>query len=328
MDLIIHHAHCPDGWAAAYIASHRFPEAELMGLDHGIDPEPVIKACEGKDVLMVDYSLRTRELNDRLNSVAKSFLILDHHKTAQAVLESADYAIFDMNRSGAGLTWDYLFGYEEFKESNWSKYDKGSLPHIKIPMPRPWWVDYVETQDLWKWERFADSREICAYITTLDFTKEAWQKFEKTSQNTARNFGAGCLKQINHYVHEAVQQAKTGIFMGYKTAVLNVPYLMCSQVGNELAKTHEVSLTWFERKDGVMQFSLRSVGDVDVSAIAKQLNGGGHKNAAGFQLDLHEGRNLVDFILVRHSFYSDRNIYNTFVETDRLKLRSPGGCAK
>lgn len=320
MDLIIHHAHCPDGWAAAYIASHKFPEAELMALDHGIDPEPVIKACEGKDVLMVDYSLRTRELNDRLNSVAKSFLILDHHKTAQAVLEGADYAIFDMNRSGAGLTWDYLFGYEQFKESNWSKYDKGLLPNIMVPMPRPWWVDYVETQDLWKWERFVDSREVCAYITTLNFTKEDWGKLEKMKVSEVGLLGIGCLRQINHYVHEAVQQAQTGELLGYKTAVLNVPYLMCSQVGNELAKTHEVSLTWFERKDSIIQFSLRSIGDIDVSAIAKQFNGGGHKNAAGFQLPLLTGRHLVDDILGRP--------HDGFFEKFNDIRRSPGGCAK
>lgn len=322
MDLIIHHAHCPDGWAAAYIASHRFPEAELMGLDHGIDPEPVIKACENKHVLMVDYSLRTRELNDRLNSVAKSFLILDHHKTAQAVLEGADYAVFDMNRSGAGLAWDYLFGYEQFREANWAKYDKDLLPNIKIPMPRPWWVDYVETQDLWKWERFADSREVCAFITTLNFTKEDWGKLEKMKSHEAGLLGVGCLRQINHYVHEAVQQAQTGEFLGYKTAVLNVPYLMCSQVGNKLAETHEVSLTWFERKDNIIQFSLRSIGDIDVSAIAKQFNGGGHKNAAGFQLPLRVGQGLVDYILKRDS------IFQMLLPVTLQSPRSPGGCAK
>jgi nanoRNase/pAp phosphatase (c-di-AMP/oligoRNAs hydrolase) len=31
-------------------------------------------------------------------------------------------------------------------------------------------------------------------------------------------------------------------------------------------------------------FSLRSIGDFDVSEIAKQYGGGGHKNASGFRL--------------------------------------------
>ena len=60
-----------------------------------------------------------------------------------------------------------------------------------------------------------------------------------------------------------------------------------------------MALLWFERGDGITQFSLRGDGSVDVSAIAKSFGGGGHHNAAGFQLSLEEGRNLVDSILRR-----------------------------
>src|SRR5258708_22202166 len=105
MDLIIYHNSCPDGWAAAYICHLKYPEAELMPLNHGLLPvalDELFNYATGKDVIMVDYSLRTRELNDHLSAVAKSFRILDHHKTAQAVLEGAPYATFDMKRSGAG----------------------------------------------------------------------------------------------------------------------------------------------------------------------------------------------------------------------------------
>ncbi|RME92608.1 MAG: hypothetical protein D6767_02820 [Candidatus Hydrogenedentota bacterium] len=38
--------------------------------------------------------------------------------------------------------------------------------------------------------------------------------------------------------------------------------------------------------DGCMKCSLRSIGDVDVAAIAKVFGGGGHKNAAGFKTNL------------------------------------------
>src|SRR5579863_378480 len=106
MDLIIFHANCPDGFAAAYAAKLKYPDAVLLPRDHGL--EPPYKEVTGKDVLVVDFSWRTREQNDRLASLAKSFKILDHHKTAQDVLVGAPYVVFDMGRSGAGLTWDYL----------------------------------------------------------------------------------------------------------------------------------------------------------------------------------------------------------------------------
>ncbi len=317
MDLILYHGHCPDGWCAAFIASKRYPEAQLIPLDHGAtNPPPIVKDL---DVLMVDFSLRTREENDALAAAAKSFRILDHHKTAQAVLEGAPYAVFDMKRSGAGLAWDYLFGKDSQLLQSSPLVYKPEYVHdqsVWAITERPWYVNYVEDRDLWNW-KFPSSREICAFLGTLPFTIEAWDELDGADIRSVKVAGDGALAHINHYVREAVKQAQTGILQGYRTAVLNVPYLNCSEVGNELAKTHEVSLTWFERGDGIVQFSLRSIGDIDVSAIAKVFGGGGHKNAAGFQLSLNEGRVLVDRIIGRaiaeRAFGKD--------------ARSPGGCA-
>lgn len=287
MNLIIAHGHCPDGFTAAMIAKRKYPEAEVMFRDHGL--EPPYEEVAGKDVLVVDFSWRTREQNDKMASLAKSFRILDHHKTAQAVLEGAPYAVFDMKRSGAGLAWDYLFGKDsEVTSINWNG----------EPYMRPWYVNYVEDRDLWNWA-LPNSRAVCAYLGTLPLEFSAWTHLDAKTPEDAGVLGWGALAHIEHYVREAVRQAQAGFLSGRKVAVLNVPYLNCSEIGNELAKTHEVSLTWFERGDGFIQFSLRSIGDIDVSAIAKTFNGGGHKNAAGFQLKIGEGRRLVDTILNR-----------------------------
>lgn len=302
MDIIFYHGHCPDGWCAAYIASKKYPEAKLVPLDHGLDPNTIggiIMSTTDKDVLMVDFSLRTREENDAIAAQAKSFLILDHHKTAQAVLEGAPYAVFDMKRSGAGLTWDYLFG----KDSTIANLGGGA------GNLRPWFVNYVEARDLWRWESLPNAREICAYIGTYEFTVEAWDELYKIVIRDILTLGNGAYAHIQHYVREAVKQAQSSkvpsipefpvSYWGRSVAVLNVPYLNCSEIGNELAKTHDISLTWFERGDGIIQFSLRSEGEYDISAFAKAFGGGGHRNAAGFQLKLSEGRRIIDGILNR-----------------------------
>ena len=154
MDIIYSHNACPDGFVAAMIAKRRYPEAEVIFLDHGADHTENLKKTAGKDVLMLDFSLRTREENDALAMITKSFRILDHHKTAEAVLASAPYAVFDMKRSGAGLAWDYLFGGK-----------------------RPWVVDFVEDRDLWNW-KLPNSKEICAFLGTLEFTQEVWDTLD------------------------------------------------------------------------------------------------------------------------------------------------------
>ena len=294
MDIIYYHNVCPDGWCAAFIASKRYPEAQLIPLDHGAEFD--FSQVEGKDVLMLDFSLRTRQLNDNIALLAKSFRILDHHKTAQAVLEGAPYATFDMTRSGAGLAWDYLFGKElERMQATWNPADP--FKQLK-PQPRPWYVDYVEDRDLWNW-KLPNSKEVCAHLGTLELNKRDWDMLEFLNVEEAAMLGGGALAHINHYVREAVKQAQQGWLHGYKTAVVNALYLNCSEIGNELAKAHPVSLTWFERADGMIQFSLRSVGDVDVSKIAQVFKGGGHMHAAGFQLQYEYGRQVIDRILGR-----------------------------
>jgi uncharacterized protein len=305
MDIIYSHGSCPDGFVAALIATRRYPEAEVIFLDHGADHTENLKKAEGKDVLMLDFSLRTREQNDALAASARSFRVLDHHRTAEVVLNGAQYAVFDMTRSGAGLAWDYLFG----NDSNyWLELESDA----KQVNPRPWYVDYVEDRDLWNW-KLPNSREVCAYLGTLPFEFSEWDKLDHLDKSTVLRLGQGALAHINHYVREAVKQAQIGklripwqeggaTLRQHKVAVLNVPYLNCSEVGNELAKTADFSLTWFERGDGITQFSLRSIGDFDVSEIAKKYGGGGHKNAAGFQMEYSKARLLIDVILGRSSY--------------------------
>lgn len=254
---------------------------------------------------MVDYSLRTRELNDRLNAVTKSFRILDHHKTAQAALEGADYATFDMERSGAGLAWDYLFG----KDLNvWEQ------PIPVGGIERPWWVNYTEDQDLWNWMLFG-SQTINAYLMVQPRTVEVWDNIAKMPVSEAMELGKGVRSYIGYYTRSVIAERQEGLLfpempasqyatpqLMLRTAIVNIPYVGVSEAGAALVEMgYDLGLAWFERGDGIMQFSLRSKkgGDVDVSAIAKSYGGGGHQSAAGFQVNVKEGRALVDSILGR-----------------------------
>lgn len=299
MDLIIHHKSCPDGFCAAFIAHKRYPEAIILPMDHGTNPP--YAEVEDKDVLVLDFSWRTREENIRLSKLAKSFRILDHHKTAQTVLDGLDFATFDMNRSGAGITWDEIYG---------SNHRIGDFQFIG--KPRPWYVNYVEDRDLWR-HKLISSEEVNAYIMTLPFTIEAWETLDGMDWIDAARKGEGALAHVRHYVREAVVQAQTGTLDGHPARIINALYMNISEVAGALAQEAgiDIGIGYFERGDGVMQFSLRSRNDVDVSAIATSFGGGGHKNAAGFQLSVCDGRKLVDKIL-------DRKIYLRYVNETEI----------
>jgi oligoribonuclease NrnB/cAMP/cGMP phosphodiesterase (DHH superfamily) len=292
--IIMYHNNCPDGFTAAYVAKLRYPFAQLVGLDHGLSEEYItslISGCAETDVLMVDFSFRTREQNDMLAKSALSLRILDHHKTAQKVLEGAPYATFDLERSGAGLAWDFLFG----KDSREACYD-GDFED------RPWYVDYVEDRDLWRF-KLPMSREVNAYIMTFPYDITGWDKMVNSGFMYAATAGEAVILQIEKYVREAVKQAQAGTLnigdKHYTVGIVNIPYLNTSEVGHALAARYDIGLGWFERADGIIQFSARSIGDIDVSVIAQAFGGGGHKNAAGWQVPVGKGREIIDTILGR-----------------------------
>lgn len=114
------------------------PEAECVPASYGDEPPD----CSDRDVIIVDFSY-PRDVLEYMAEQAKSLRVLDHHKTAAADLDGFPGAIFDRDRSGAGLAWDELVG--------------GKRPEI---------VDFVEDRDLWRYS-LPNSRAINAWISSL-----------------------------------------------------------------------------------------------------------------------------------------------------------------
>ena len=182
MDIIISHAACPDGFCATYIAKKKYPDAEVIFRSHGqTGIDELIEHCRNKRVLMTDFSLPTKEQNIALIDSAAYTMILDHHKTAESKIGDLPQAacakiVFDMKRSGAGLTWDYLFGKDSSLSTRYGplQYEHGRAhDQFYYQIERPWYVNYVEDRDLWNW-KLPESREVNAYLGTLPFDFAYW----------------------------------------------------------------------------------------------------------------------------------------------------------
>jgi uncharacterized protein len=289
MNLILYHGKCTNGWAAAYVASGKYPAAELVALNYGMTDEELtglVESVKGLDVLMVDFSLPTRTWNDLLSFSAKSLLILDHHRSAEKILEGASYAIFDMKRSGAGMAWDYLFG----KDSDMALLGGG------VGNERPWWVNYVEDYDIWT-KKLPRIEEVAAYLHSSEKTIAAWDEIAKLDPTMAARFGMGCWQQIKYQTRHLVSMANLGQGWGLTVGIVNAPFFCSSEVAGELAETNDVGITWYQRQDGRFSFSLRSRGDIDVSKIAAKYGGGGHQHSAGFEMNSLMARDLLHFII-------------------------------
>ena len=256
--LVIYHGACRDGFCAAWCIWRRRPGAEFVAANYGEPPPDV----DGRDVIVVDFSY-SRPLMDEMYRRAKSFLVLDHHKTAMEAMAGAPYAHFDMERSGAGMAWDHFFG----------------------GFPRPWIVDYVEDRDLWR-HKLPDGPAVNAFLGTLRYDFEHWYQTSRMDVERAAEFGKVVEDKIRHYVTEVSKNARRVNFDGYNVPCVNAPQVDISELVGFLCNGEKFAMGYWQRSDGKFSVSLRSRGDFDVSELAKRHGGGGHKNAAGFLSDM------------------------------------------
>lgn len=295
--LVIYHANCADGFTAAW-AVRQAIEADFHPGVHGEPPPDVT----GRDLVLVDFSYPPHVMRD-LQLVARSILVLDHHKSAEADLpanpKTADdqltvvrvygcatwslfrgwveqdkregirkpmiYALFDMERSGAGIAWDFFH------------------PGVS----RPELIDHVEDRDLW---RFAlpGTREIQAAVFSYPYEFDVWDLLMQTPMETLRAQGVAIERKHHKDVAELVKVAKRTMVIGhYSVPVASPPYTLASDAGHLMAKGQPFAACYYDKAESRV-FSLRSTDDgVDVSEVAKLYGGGGHARAAGFTVPRH-----------------------------------------
>lgn len=288
--LCIYHGNCADGFTAAWAMRQAFPETEFHAGVYGNEPPDVT----GKDVYIVDFAYNAA-LTAELGRKAHTITILDHHKTAFEALSNwirpehvmrmsedqfaalAQFesslpirALFDMKRSGAGVTWDYFF------------------PNT----PRPQLLNHIEDRDLWKFA-LRGTRAIQAAVFSYPYQFEIWDFLMTRSLDTLEKEGEGIerkhFKDIRELLSVVTRRMKIG---GYEVSIANLPYTFTADAGNILGKGEPFAGCYWDTPKGRV-FSLRSVPEgIDVEAIAKQYGGGGHKNASGFRLSYADAQKL------------------------------------
>lgn len=291
-DIVIYHDKCVDGFTAAWAVWKRWGAApEYVPCNYGLMPPP---ALDGKHVLIVDFSFPRLVLDDMVTTGgAASVVILDHHKTAQADLEPFHFqesspgaigpidvpgmlrdlaelgrppiiALFDMERSGAGMAWDFCQG----------------------PDTRPLLVNLVEDRDLWRFKLGDWSKQLHLSLTAGPMTFERWDDAYGTPHHYIAQ-GAAIAAYRDQLVDEIAQRAVCVVIDGQYGIGVDCPYGLASDVGHRLLDDWPDAdfAAAIVRGEHTITYSLRSRDDrADVSAIAKKFGGGGHRNAAGFKV--------------------------------------------
>jgi uncharacterized protein len=260
---------CADGIAAAWVAKRKYPDSTLIGASYG-GAVPEIDRSEYDRIIIVDFSF-SREILEKWAKLFK-LLVIDHHKTAQFDLKGFKNAIFDLNESGATLAWKTLFPDE----------------------PMPAILKYAKDRDLWNFD-LPNSEEIHEAVGFLGRKLNQFDFLCVLSQDDLRALfaplGSRLLAPKRQRITEIATTASSLTILGYQAMAVTIDSeeaRLTSDVCSAIYKAHPektfvVAQSW-NSADRVWGLSFRSDkngNNFDVSEIARQFGGGGHRNAAG-----------------------------------------------
>lgn len=316
--LVIYHTHCADGFGAAFAAWLKFgDEAEYVPFKYnkGINQDKVL----GREVYILDFSF-PKDMMECTFEDAKKVVWLDHHKTAFEAwdrnpacgyISNTETAtiILDNNRSGAMIAWEYFHPDKEvpmlikhiddydrwqFKLEGTKEFNKALWSYA------PW--SFEQWKDMFLFNDLKESFKVPMYDEGAVILRAHDANVQAVVAGAARKCAiprpfefeyskSGKITILDSNMPKAsrtVEDKNDNVQHEYLDGIAaNCPPHLSSDVGHQLAnQSGTYGLLWSINKEGKCVCSLRSNGDYDVSAIAKVFGGGGHKNAAGFEVDI------------------------------------------
>lgn len=195
--------------------------------------------------------------------------------------------LYDVNESGATLTWKYF-------------YQEQPMPELLL---------YIRDRDLWRWE-MPNSRLVNdglyqimdhnpmdndwtiwdGYATDKTLISRALELGQITNKTKSRKIG-GLFKHVLPFKVHWQGKTYTGGSINTTEEISDLGNFICNHKDKE-KHLYDFALVWRFSSEGVYYCSLRSrKNSIDVGSLAKALGGGGHACAAGCSLN-----NIFDLI--------------------------------
>lgn len=268
---IFYHWDCLDGFGAAYAAWMKFgyKGAVYRACQYSEGEDPFDMCDPGDEVFVVDFSFK-REILLRQAQRLK-IQVIDHHATAQKDLEGLDFCIFDMTKSGAVLAWEFF--------------------HPGVPVPKL--LLHVQDRDLWQF-KIPWTKEITTALMSLSYNFELWKKHIDDPTGLAE-VGSIQVAVIGEQVRYLTERQGWLNVKGHRVPAAN-SHIHRSELGHSLLERcpdAAFSVVFYDYQDTVAgvtkwmrTYSLRAERGFDAGDLARSFGGGGHKNAAGFTVNL------------------------------------------
>lgn len=283
----LYHADCFDGTGAAWAVLQRYPQVLCIAVEYN-KPAPLDLFPAGSRVFVVDFCYPFEELLT-LSSYSHELVVLDHHVGMQETIENYNHAMdtcgwsdshrayFDNQKSGALLTWEFMFP--------------------DLPVPRI--IQHISDRDLWLFE-LEDTKAVTEGLGAYPLDVKLW--------NRMMGWDAEYSEEDNSHPHHAVvdQLYSDGLVLQRKLKVdvdrilsttqrtiqlgdlelplVNVPRTLVSETLGHLVQSSDAAVGYFD-SEHYREFSLRSSKEGPaVHKIAQRYGGSGHAHAAGFKV--------------------------------------------
>lgn len=266
-----------DGFCCGAIMRRKFPNAQFVGYDYGQPFEQFV----GEEIIMADVSLPMVTMLKVAQASNYRFTWIDHH--ASAIMDYQDFfgatetpitAVLQDGIAACEIAWKYFFPDEEMPFA------------VKLLGEYDTW----RNQDAHIWETMIlpfqyGMRQICNSLETFPvylFESKIHTEVPKITEN-----GALILS------YQAQQDEMSCRLAAFEKTFKGLRAI-CLNTGTRNSQTFKS--VWDESKHDIMlpfsfngkkwTFSIYTTKDeIDCSVLAKEMGGGGHKKAAGFEVE-------------------------------------------
>ena len=266
---------CSAAIATKYFTEHGKSKEDIVYIKGKHDGTMDIPDLSEHDyVTVLDYTLREVWIKYviRITKI-QNFLWIDHHVSHKDLYEKYTYisGIRNCDIAACELTYEYFY------------------PGKEVPK----FVKYIGDRDIWKWE-YPDTAGFCEYMMFRD-TKpknEIWiDLFDENVKlssliETGNELKKARMYNLKRIIKDTAYEDKIDgercvkINSSDITSTSDISQIMLDMV----PYIHIAWVFYYKKVKGVEQInnSLRSNKNIDVSVMAKNRGGGGHKHAAGW----------------------------------------------
>jgi oligoribonuclease NrnB/cAMP/cGMP phosphodiesterase (DHH superfamily) len=272
--IIIYHSRDLDGYASGAILKKKFPQAQLIGYDYG---QPLPDLPPNEDIIMADVSFKMDDLM-RLALASKSFVWIDHHISAindyhkQETAPGQLRTVLQDGIAACELCWQWAF---PDKEMPYAITLLGMYDTWRNTDPRLWDEEIMPFQ--------YGARVVCTSPET--FPPSFFDSSDLTEVTDHIHLGKVILDYQGAQDARAAKGAFEFEWKGHKVIAINSGGFSSNAFKSVYDPYKHDIMMPFVFNGILWKFSLYTTKeDIDCSALAKEMGGGGHRKAAGFEM--------------------------------------------